>query len=234
MLFHIKGVVGNVAQDVPTTPSTSSASQQVKRISVKAGEQIGWYKLSEGSVAFDFWVDDLSHTNSFIVQSHYLESNALHSVCPYDFYTPEKKIIWLAKLGAPGTDPVPGTTCGVVQQGKLGTAQGMWFFSQDTKTDALTYDGPYQSQIMLSADASGMVRIGGLAANRNFTQMMIGAESPTYIQPEQVGVGQEHCWSNNSQSVKVSLISDLSMKVLVGAGNCTDLPDISQGKVYVR
>ena len=64
--FHIKGVVGQVATSVPTQPSESSAGQAVKSVEVSAGEQIGWYKLGATSVAFDFWVDDASHTMASI------------------------------------------------------------------------------------------------------------------------------------------------------------------------
>jgi hypothetical protein len=49
----------------------------------------------------------------------------MHNVCPYDFYTPEKKALWLAKMRAPGSDPMPGTSCGVVTPGLDGTADGV-------------------------------------------------------------------------------------------------------------
>jgi hypothetical protein len=233
-LFHIKGVVGDVALRVPKETSSSSASQAVSTVAIKAGTQIGWYELGENSVAFDFWVDNRNHSNEFIVQSHFLQSNAIHSVCPYDFYTPEKKAIWLAKLGAPGSDPIPGTPCGVVTQGVIGSADGMWFISPETKTDVLTFDGPYQSQIMLTKDASGTVRIGGLAAGGNFQQIFIGRESPTYAIPADIKVGQSHCWSDPTQSVQVTVITEKSMQVVVGNGSCSALANNSTTKIYYR
>lgn len=232
--FHIKGVVGKVASAVPTEPSSSSAGQPVTATPVKAGEQIGWYKLGENSVAFDFWVDNQAHTNDFIVPSHFATSNALHSVCPYDFYTPAKKAAWLAKLGAPGSDPVPGTTCGVVTEGEPGTADGMWFIGQDTITDHLSYDGAYQSQIMFSTDPSGIVRIGGLNASGSPTQMMVSPQASTWIKPSDVVVGSSHCWSNDTQSVAVTVTSKTTMSVIVGAGSCATLPATSTGKTYYR
>lgn len=232
--FHIKGVVGKVAGVVPTEPMSSSAGQPVTQTPVKAGEQIGWYKLGENSVAFDFWVDNDAHTNDFIVPSHFATSNALHSVCPYDFYTPAKKTAWLAKLGAPGSDPVPGTTCGVVTEGLSGTADGMWFINQDTQTDHLSYDGSYQSQIMFSTDPSGLVRIGGLNASGSLSQMMVSPQSPTWGKPSDVIVGSSHCWSNDTQSVAVTVTSRTTMSVIVGAGSCATLPNTSTGKTYYR
>lgn len=232
--FHIKGVVGRVATAVPSQPSPSSAGQSVTRTPIKAGEQFGWYKLGENSVAFDFWVDNEAHTNDFIVPSHFADSNARHSVCPYDFYTSDKRAIWLAKLGAPGSDPVPGTTCGVVTEGIEGTADGMWFISPDTQTDHLAYDGAYQSQIMLSTDPSGILRIGGLNTSGTPSQMMVSPQSSTWLKPSDVKVGSSHCWSTDLQSVAVKVIGNKTMSVVVGTGSCSTLPDPSTGKTYYR
>jgi len=232
--FHIKGVVGKVAGAVPKEPSSSSAGQNVTSTSVKAGEQIGWYKLGETSVAFDFWVDDDSVTNRFIVQSHFLNSNTLHSVCPYNFYTPEKKSVWLAKLGAPGSDPIPGTSCGAINQGVVNTVDGIWFIAENTPLDNLTYEGPYQSQIMFSADPSGMIRIGGLNASGALAQMMISTNANTWKKPVDIGIGARHCWSNDQQSVKVDVISARAISVLVASGTCDSLPAASTGRTYFR
>lgn len=232
--FHIKGVVGKVAGAVPAEPLPSSAGQAVARTSVKAGEQIGWYKLGENSVAFDFWVDNEAHTNDFIVPSHYADSNARHSVCPYGFFTANKKALWLSKLGAPGSDPIPGTTCGVVTQGIEGTADGMWFISPDTQTDHLAYDGAYQSQIMFSVDPSGILRIGGLNTSGTLSQMMVSPQSSTWLKPSEVKIGLSHCWSTELQSVAVKVISNRTMSVVVGTGSCSTLPDPSTGKTYYR
>jgi hypothetical protein len=232
--FHVKGVVGKVAKVVPAQPSGSSAGQNVTLTSVAAGEQIGWYKLSEGSVAFDFWVDDESVTNKFIVRSHFSDSNALHSVCPYNFYSQSKKTIWLAKLGAPGSSPIPGTTCGSISQGVVGTADGMWFISETTLNDHVTYDGAYQSQIMFSVDPSGIVRIGGLNASGAPAQMMISPNTSTWKRPAEISVGSTHCWSNENQAVKVSVTSDRTMSVLVGTGTCDSLTSAGSGRTYYR
>ncbi|HUW88398.1 MAG TPA: hypothetical protein VMW30_08510 [Candidatus Paceibacterota bacterium] len=232
--FHIKGIVGKVATAVPSEPSPSSAGQAVGKTPVKAGEQIGWYKLGEDSVAFDFWVDNETHTNNFIVPSHFAESNALHSVCPYGFYTPDRKALWLAKLGAPGSDPISGTACGVVTEGVEGTADGMWFISPNTKTDHLTYDGAYQSQIMFSVDPSGILRIGGLNTSGTLSQMMVSPQSSTWLKPSDVKVGSSHCWSTDLQSVAVKVMDNKTMSVVVGTESCSTLPDPSTGKTYYR
>ena len=232
--FHIKGVVGKIAGAVPVEPSNSSAGQSVKATAVKAGEQIGWYKLGETSVAFDFWVDNAAITNKFIVQSHFSSSNALHSVCPYDFYSSDKKSIWLAKLGAPGSNPIPGTGCGSISQGVPGTADGMWFISENTENDRLVYEGAYQSQIMFSIDPSGIIRVGGLNASGAPSQMMISSNASTWKKPSDIAIGATHCWSNSQQSVRVNLISEKTMSVLVGTGTCEGLGSQASGRMYYR
>jgi hypothetical protein len=141
---------------------------------------------------------------------------------------------------------VPGTPCGTISQGKAGTAQGMWFFS-DAKVNSLTYRGEtwnegmpagqYQSQIVFNVDPRNTIRIGGLNAARPLVQMMISKQGPgsdTWRDPMSVTAGQEHCWSNPSQSVKVRLSGDgASLTAVVGLGPCSSL-DLSRGQTYVR
>ena len=250
-LYHVKGVVGAVASVVPKEPVPSSAGQPVTPTLIKAGEQIGWFQGEAGkSVAFDLRVEDSSRTNTFINQARFTSSpgasGELYAVCPYDFYAGAQRERWLAKLGAPSTDPVPGTPCGTISQGKVGTAQGMWFFS-DAKVNSLTYrgetwndgmpGGQYQSQIVFNVDPRSTIRIGGLNAARPLVQMMISKQGPgsdTWRDPMSVTAGQEHCWSNASQSVKVRLSADgAALTAVVGSGPCSSL-DLSRGQTYVR
>ena len=250
-LYHVKGVVGAVASVVPKEPVPSSAGQPVTPTLVKAGEQIGWFEGEAGkSVAFDFRVEDSTRTNTFINQARFVSSpgasGELHAVCPYDFYVGTQRATWLAKLGAPSGDPVPGTPCGTISQGAAGTAKGMWFFA-NAKVNELTYlgrtwndgvpAGEYQSQIVLGVDPNGTVRIGGLNAGRPMTQMMVGRQGPgseTWRDPEDIKAGNQHCWSSPSQSVKVKVSADgASLTAAVGTGSCASL-DLSRGQIYVR
>jgi hypothetical protein len=250
-LYHVKGVVGAVAQAVPKEPVPSSAGQPVTATPVKAGQQIGWFQGEAGkSVAFDFRVEDSSRTNTFINQSRFTSSpgasGELRAVCPYDFYVGAQRDRWLAKLGAPSSEPIPGTSCGTISQGTAGTAQGMWFF-ENAKVNDLTYRGEtwdegmaagqYQSQILLTVDPGGTIRIGGLNAARPLGQMMIGkqgAGSETWKDPLAIKAGQEHCWSTASQSVKVRLSTNgAALTAVVGSGSCAML-DLARGQTYVR
>jgi hypothetical protein len=248
-LFHIKGVVGNVARAVPAAPSPSSAGQSVARTKVLAGDQIGWFQGEAGrSVAFDFRVEDELSKNSFINQSRFESSpngrGELHAKCPYDYYVEPLRSQWLAKLGSAGGVVVPGTPCGKPSQGVSGTANGLWFLPNakvnDLKFEGASFGdaavgpaGQYMSQIALTTDADGMVRIGGLNVASPLGQMMVGSNQATWKKPEDIKVGQTHCWTDSRQSVKVQLVSAASLVAVVGSGSCDSL-SLSSGKTYER
>jgi hypothetical protein len=247
--FHIKGVVGNVARAVPAAPSPSSAGQSVAQTKVLAGDQIGWFQGEAGrSVAFDFRVEDELNKNSFINQSRFESSpngrGELHAKCPYDYYVEPLRSQWLAKLGSAGGVVVPGTPCGKPSQGVSGTANGLWFLP-NAKVNDLKFEGAsfadaavgpagqYMSQIALTTDADGMVRIGGLNVASPLGQMMVGSNQATWKKPEDVKVGQTHCWTDSRQSVKVQLVSAASLVAVVGSGSCDSL-SMTSGRTYER
>jgi len=247
--FHITGVVGNIARAVPAAPSPSSAGQTVVPTKVLAGDQIGWFQGEAGrSIAFDFVVADELNKNSFINQSRFESSpngrGELHAKCPYDYYVEPLRSDWLAKLGSGGGVVVPGTPCGKPSQGVSGTANGFWFLPNakvnDLKFEGASFGdarvgtaGQYMSQILLTTDASEMVRIGGLNVASPLGQMMVGSNQATWKKPEDIKVGQTHCWTDSRQSVKVQLVSAVSLVAAVGNGSCDSL-SLTSGRTYER
>lgn len=247
--YHVKGVVGKVASVVPTTASSSSAGQNVTKTKIAAGEQFGWYQGEAGrSVAFDFRVEDSANKNQFINQARFeaspLASGELFAKCPFDYFIEPLKSMWLGKLGSSSGVVVPGTPCGKPTQGVNGTANGMWFLP-NAKVNSLTFDGvpfgdpvvgpagQYMSQIALTTDADGTVRIGGLNVASPLAQMVIFAGHATWKKPEDVAVGQTHCWADTRQAVKVQLASASSLLVAIGSNGCDEL-SVSAGRRYER
>ncbi len=232
-LFHIKGVVAPLAAVVPTAVSPSSGGQPVKNVRVKAGQQIGWYTSSPpNSVAFDLVVDNERHTNAFLSPQRFTTSNAQHAVCPWDYYRGAQRERWLSMLGAPSGTPVPGTACGTISQGRSGTAEGMWFLP-GAAVDVMTYDGPYQSQIMLTMDPAGSIRIGGLNPSGVLSQLILPTSEPSWRDPATVRVGDSHCWSETGRSVLVSVLDARRMRVVTGPGACSTL-SLDSGRTYSR
>jgi hypothetical protein len=235
-LFHIKGVVGKVAAVVPKKASGSSASQGVKATPVAAGEQVGWYEPAEGSVAFDFWVDDLTVTNSFLSPKRYAQSNALHAVCPWQFYAAALRKVWYAKLGNQGGQAVPGTSCGVVTQGAKGSVLGQWFRDPNVNNpvvDKLTYDGTYLSQAMVTFESTGDIRIGGFYAPGPVFVSKQGPGGPTWSDPRTMTVGDLRCFGDGTRAVTLQLTNATTLRAAVTADCATPVPN-TEWRTYYR
>ena len=235
-LFHIKGVVGKVAAAAPKTSSGSSALNPVRPTPVAAGEQIGWYEPAEGSVAFDFWVDDLRITNSFLSPRRYVNSNALHAACPYQFYAKALRTVWYSKLGNQGGTAVPGTPCGVVTQGPKGSVIGQWFRERDvTKpvVDVLQYDGTYLSQAMVTYESTGDVRIGGFYAPGALLVSRQGPAAATWSDPRTMKVGELRCWSDGNRAVSLQLTDPTTLRAAV-TSDCSAPVPTTEWRTYYR
>ena len=235
-LFHVKGVVGKVAAAAPKKSGSSSALQGVKSTAIAAGEQIGWYEPAVGSVAFDFWVDDLAVTNSFISPKRYVNSNALHAVCPWQFYAKALRTTWYSKLGDQGGTAVPGTACGVVTQGVKGSVLGQWFREPDVNkpvVDVLNYDGTYLSQAMVTYEATGAVRLGGFYAPG---AVIVGKQGPggaTWSDPRTMKVGDLRCLSDGVRAVTIQLTNATTLRAAVTADCATPVPN-TEWRTYYR
>lgn len=236
-LFHVKGVVGKVAAVAPRQPSPSSASQGVKPTPVAAGEQVGWYEPAEGSVAFDFWVDDLTVTNAFISPKRYAQSNALHAVCPWQFYAKPLRAIWMAKLGDQGGTAVPGTACGTVTQGTRGSVLGQWFRDPNVNApvvDRLTTDsGGYLSQAMVTFESNATVRLGGFFAPTAVIVSQQGPAGSTWSDPRTIAVGGSRCFSDGTRAVQLQLVGATTLKAAV-TSTCSDAVPAAEWRTYYR
>ncbi|MCU1374196.1 MAG: hypothetical protein JWO68_1482 [Actinomycetia bacterium] len=235
-LFHIKEVHGAVAGAVPKKASSSSASQGVKATAVKAGDQIGWYTPAEGSVAFDFWVDDLTVTNSFLSPKRYAQSNALHAVCPWQFYAKALRSVWYAKLGNQGGTAVPGTSCGTVTQGAKGSVLGQWFRDPDVNNpvvDRLTYDGTYLSQAMVTLESTSDVRLGGFYAPGAVFVSKQGPAGATWSDPRTMKVGELRCFADGARAVSLQLTNATTLRAAVTADCATPVPS-TEWRTYYR
>ena len=235
--FHVKALAAKLESVVPAAVSPSSAGNPVSSpLAVKAGEVIGYWIGGGESVAFDFWVDNPRVTNAFITPERYGRSNYLHAVCPYAFYAEPLRSTWLNKLASQGGTIVPGTPCGTVSQGKLGTALGQWFLIKDPaqgQTDVISYDGTYMSQAIISLEADRTVRIGGFWSPG---YILVGASDPTWADPSSVTTGKSQCWFDRSSNRSLSVVLDSAtqMRVAVTDGPCPSPVDASAWKTYYR
>lgn len=136
-LYHVKNVVPALLEAIGDDIKPTSAWKSLPmgaQIHLDAGEQFGGYLLGPTSVAFDFIVRDDDVTNEFAEPERYKDSNILHVVCPYSYYTSDLRSSFEQLLGAPGVGPVEGATCGSVAIDVVGSLAGQWFLNPDPTT----------------------------------------------------------------------------------------------------
>ena len=238
-LGHLKEVVEDIAVQLPEA-KTHSRSEQLERIKFNAGDLIGNFIYKQGDVAgFDFIVRDKKVTNKFINQERYSgnrASNLINGVCPYDFYTGEKKEVYYNLLGGGGGTIFRVKDCGKISRDLAGTISGMWFMDKDIGESI--YDGykngNYGTTVSIVGDEE-RITFGNLGPNNVF---WIYANNPTYKLPTEVN--GEHCYQiystndNNSDGYAYfKVIDDMTMEVYYSpSGQCPSAIPSSAKRYY--
>lgn len=242
-LGHVKEVVPVIEEKLPEAKG-DSRTQSLGDIEFKAGELIGYYiqQRGEGAVAgFDFITRDYNFENTFINQERYQDrssQNLLHGVCPYDFYTGEKKEAYYNLLGSAGGVLFKEKDCGNASRDVPGTISGMWFLDKEISgypfEEEGYKDGDYGSTLPISGDEA-QVTIGNLGSSNTIA---IYADNPTYKLPWDVR--DEHCYqieqgygASREGYVYFRVVDDESIDVYYSAtGICpSEFPE-GEGKRY--
>ncbi|PJC44583.1 hypothetical protein CO038_03255 [Candidatus Pacearchaeota archaeon CG_4_9_14_0_2_um_filter_39_13] len=220
-LGHVKEVVPVVAEKLPEAKG-DSRTQSLGDIKFEAGELIGYYvqQRGEGAVAgFDFITRDAGFENTFTNQERYQDrssQNLLHGVCPYDFYTGEKKEAYYNLLGSAGGKLFEVKDCGSASRDVPGSISGMWFLEKEIKgypfEEEGYKDGDYGSTLPISADEEA-VTIGNLGPSKT---SRVYSDNPSYKLPEEVT--EEHCYQflqglENQGYVYFKVVDEMSMDV---------------------
>lgn len=229
LLGHLKGVIGKIEDQLKPLKTTSAEDEIRPSIQFKAGELIGYYiqQDMEGVVGgFDFVVRDRKIINRFINQERYEDrraDNLISGVCPYDYYTGEKKEEYYNLLGSAGGQIFEVKNCGTASRDKAGTISGMWFLSKEI-TGSIYEDykeGDYGSPLSIMGDEEA-VSIGNIGTTSALYR--IYSNNPTYKLPTQVT--DEHCYqikygSTNQGYVYFKLIDTSTTDVYYSSsGNC--------------
>lgn len=190
-MYHVKDVSDSIKAVADTTIYASSAWTQLsRRVSVKAGEIIGWYIPGLNSVAWDFIMRNDSVTNHFANQERYVarNSNILHVVCPYDLFEPAKKSAYYALIGSVSGTPVPGAGCGTVERDVIGTPAGQWFFDSAfvVGPGVLAKDGYYGDPFPNIIGPDSTVMFGHIGPSNDFR---ISRDNPTWKRPQDITTG---------------------------------------------
>ena len=195
LLGHLKGVIPSIDQELPNIQD-DSRENFITPIEFKAGDLIGYYKQQsvQGAVAgFDFVVRDPRVTNQFINQERYEEDrarNLIHGVCPYDYFTQEKKQEYYNLLGGAGGKIFTVKDCGTASRDKSGTISGMWFLGKEIVGEIYNdyKEGDYGSPISLVGDEES-VTFGNFGQSPT---LKVYSTDSTYKLP--IEVTTEHCY----------------------------------------
>src|SRR3989344_814490 len=197
VLGHLKGVVDSIDNQM-TELKNDSREDMFRPIKFKAGDLIGhYYQQKSGGVAgFDFVVRDRKIINQFINQERYTQrraDNLISGVCPYDYYTGEKKEAYYQLLGAGGGTMFKVKDCGSASRDSTGTISGMWFLDKEVVGSIYDYysEGNYGSPISIVGDEE-RISIGNLGSQEPV--IYIYATNPTYKLPQEIKT--QHCYQN--------------------------------------
>lgn len=240
LLGHMKGVVPEIEAKLTPLKQDSREDEIRPGVEFKAGEKVGYYfqEKKEGAVAgFDFVVRDSSVTNKFVNQERYSDDrarNLIHGVCPYDYYTQEKKQDYYNLLGGAGGKLFEVNDCGTASRDKAGTISGMWFLDKEIVGEIYDNykDGEYGSPISLVGDEEA-VTFGNLGQSAT---LKVYSNDPTYKLPIQVT--GEHCYqfSQNSRGTGYAyfkVVDDKTMDVYFSSsGDCPSIMPQNSKRYY--
>jgi hypothetical protein len=206
---HIAELAPKLAAVAPQTPSTDSSTSRTDKITLKAGELIGYANGAGGQVAWDFGAYDTTFTNQFANQERYIESNAkqsIHTVCPYDYFEPDLKSQLYALLGDHGQNLLANVVCTTTQRDVLGAASGAWFDSQ-----SYDFSDSKLAIALLPGDTLAMTGIGG--------DVRIEKGQPTWLDPDLLTT--THCYGGSGRWFFIEIQSEgMQIAVADGTGSC--------------
>lgn len=236
---HLKEVVEPIAVQLPDI-KVDSRSTRLNRMKFNAGDLIGYFVYTQNDVAgFDFIVRDRKVVNQFINQERYSgdrASNLINGVCPYDFYTGEKKEAYYNLFGGGGGTIFNVKDCGTASRDKVGTLSGMWFLDKEVTGSIYdTYEeGDYGSTLSIVGDEE-RVSIGNLGQSNT---LGVYANNPTYKMPTEITT--EHCYqiystpSDADGYAYFKVVNDVTLDVNYAAsGKCPSVFP-SGGKRYYK
>lgn len=185
---HLKEVVPEIAREF-SEPKQDSRTEELQRVQFKAGQLIGYYIPGAGVAAFDFMAYDSSVTNQFANQARHKYGYGdpmLNAVCPYDYYTGEKKNAYYGLIGG----NLSAKECGPISRDFPGTISGMWFLDEEITKSVYDYsqEGTYGSALPIVGNHDRVI-IGTLGGR---TSTFIYPSDPTFIDPKKVT--GEHCY----------------------------------------
>jgi len=211
---HIAEVNETIKNAGAKEPSAESNVGTNVKIQLKAGELIGQTDGTKIAGTWDFYLINPSYNAFHINPKRWQSDHNKHADCPYNYFIPELKTKYEAKLMLWDGQKPAGLTCGQISHDVADTLSGGWF-----QGDATDMKG---TRLNLSSTAN-MVEVlrevsGALNQNENDR---FGFRTYTYSKkPEEVKPGESLCYAGDNKYVYLNLVSAEKLLTANGVGNC--------------
>lgn len=232
---HIDRVSDKILAVAPKEPSESSRVENPPvNLKIKKGELLGYTDGTPQARTFDFLIIDRAKPTTHINPKRWEWEQAVYAQCPYDFFVPELKEKYYAKIGestevSRGPTFYPAGNCGQLSHDVEGTISGGWFKGESTDTK-----GDYLAIAKATATA-GRVEVAVKKDGLFGPDSVIHDYTPKVF-PEDVGVGEEACYfdSNTNMWAYAKLISEKKLSFARGTNVCPSSFPESQAEVWER
>lgn len=222
MFDHIDRVSDKLKKYAPKTAAANSRVPGAEvNVRVEAGELLGYTNGTDLAHTFDFLVTNYAKKNQYLNPKRWEWEQARYSVCPYDFFTPELKAQYYAKLGKPSdTGLIKARACGDPTHDIAGTASGGWFkgTSTDIRGEYLAIARQYDEvMVAYRKDGDAFASREDVQRGKPFLQVtdMSPGKYPADIKP-----GDSICYSGNNQWAFIRLDSATQLSLAKGSGEC--------------
>lgn len=211
---HIAEVNETIKNAGAKEPSEQSNDGTTVKIPLKAGDLLGRTDGTKVSGGWDFYLLNQNFNAFHINSDRWQSDHNTHADCPYNYFTPELKTKYEAKLALWDGQKPAGLTCGQVSHDVADTLSGGWF-----QGDATDIKG---TKLLLGATAN-MVEVlrevsGALNQSENDR---FGFRTYSYSKkPEDVKVGEKICYSGDNKYIYLNLVSSDKLQTARGSGNC--------------
>lgn len=207
---------------------------------VKAGELIGWTQYEpekDGAIPFEIWAanynkEPISHVN----WEYYQDERYAHIMCTFDLYKGTLKDDYYKKFGrwssSKGFTPREvGPLCGLVNQDKVGTIQGMWFGRKPKERETVEEEGNGLAFVHDNLDPGiPVISVGGIFTKGKPNQIFVNSKQSGVIDRdfnEVTADGKVYCYNTDTRfdgtgKILVQLVDSNHLKVEYQDGECGD------------
>ncbi len=228
LLDHVEEISDDLKDLRPEKPASSTATQfgSQPNVLLKAGQLLGYTDGTPQARTFDFLLINKNKPTFHINPARWKWEQAVYADCPYEYYEESMKKQYFDLLGIPieGGKLLKATDCGSPSADVVGTLSGGWFQGESTteKGKRVMFEQQFNSMEMSIREAGSI---------RNFSLKQFDP----LITPNKVTPGMTVCFQGYENNwVYINLISDTTLNLTTGTGQCPSSFPSSQAEIWIR